>query len=262
MTPATAETPAPKAPAPLRVFWQPGCSSCVKVKEYLAANDVAFVSVNILEDDKAMDELMALGIRSVPVLLQGGRSTYAQSLDDVAKFVGITRDAQMLPPDVLLDRWLQFLRSSRDLVARIPADRFETRPVPERPRTNRQLSYHIFQIPESVLESIENGLKDTRDISSASYDHLQSKDDVLAYADAVIARLERWRTTVDKSWFGSTMATYYGAQPAMHVLERGTWHSGQHARQLDLVVSSLTGAPLAIPPAAYAGLPMPEGIWE
>lgn len=261
MTLAPMTNAAPQTAAPLRVFWQPGCSSCVKVKEYLAANGVDFVSVNILAEQGAMDELMALGIRSVPVLLQGERSTYAQSLDDVAKFVGLARDAKVLPPEVLIDRWLQFLRISRDLFGRLPVDQLETRPVPERARSNRQLGSHIFQIPESLLETVETGIKDSRDISNANYDHLRSKDDVLAYADSIIARLERWRASVDRSWFTSTVETYYGPQPAMHVLERGTWHSGQHARQLDLVVSTLTGTPAAIPPATYEGLPMPVGIW-
>ena len=246
----------------LRLYWQPGCSSCVKLKEYLAANDVDFMSVNILEQNGAMDELQRRGIRSVPVLIQGERMTFGQSLDDVAAFVGKKRDAQRLPPRALFEKWMKFLVCARDLITRVPDDKLEYKPVPERPRSLRQLSYHIFQIPESVLESVENGLGDTRDISNAKYDHLRSREHLLEYADGIIQRMETWRGAVSEAWFKSTLQTYYGEQPAMQVLERGTWHSGQHARQLDLVVSELTGGKAAIPPATYEGLPMPESVWR
>jgi glutaredoxin len=31
----------------LKVYWRPGCSSCVKVKEYLAREGVAFESIDV-----------------------------------------------------------------------------------------------------------------------------------------------------------------------------------------------------------------------
>ena len=34
----------------LKVYWQPGCSSCLKTKEFLLDNGVPFESINVLED--------------------------------------------------------------------------------------------------------------------------------------------------------------------------------------------------------------------
>jgi glutaredoxin len=261
-TDPTASTSNASDAATLRLYWQPGCSSCVKLKEFLTASGVDFISVNILEKKGSMDELLRRGIRSVPVLLQGDRMTYGQSLNDVAAFVGKKRGTERLPPRVLFEKWLQFLTSARELITSIPEDKLEYRPIPERPRTTRELAYHIFQIPESVLESVENGLKDTRDISNAKYDHIQTGEQLRAYADGILKRMKDWQASVDEAWFTSTVETYYGEQPAMQVLERGTWHSGQHTRQLDLVVSKLTGGSAVVPPDTYTGLPMPVGIWE
>lgn len=254
--------PVSASDAPLRLYWQPGCSSCVKLKEYLTALEVPFVSVNILEEGGAMGELQSRGIRSVPVLIQGERMTYGQSLNDVAAFVGKKRGDERLPPRVLFEKWLTFLASARELITRIPADKLEFRPVPERPRTTRELAYHIFQIPESVLESVESGMKDTRDISNAKYDHIQTAEQLLAYADGILSRMQVWSGNVKDDWFASSLETYYGEQPAMQVLERGTWHSGQHARQLDHVINQLNGTPQVIPPKTYEGLPMPSGLWQ
>ena len=36
----------------LKVYWQPGCSSCLKTKEFLLANGMEFESINVLEDEK------------------------------------------------------------------------------------------------------------------------------------------------------------------------------------------------------------------
>jgi len=41
---------------PVKVYWQPGCSSCLKTKEFLLANGVEFESINVLEDEKGFKE--------------------------------------------------------------------------------------------------------------------------------------------------------------------------------------------------------------
>ena len=33
---------------PLKVYWQPGCSSCLKTKEFLIDNGIKFDSINVL----------------------------------------------------------------------------------------------------------------------------------------------------------------------------------------------------------------------
>ena len=53
---------------PLKVYWQPGCSSCLKTKEFLLEHGVAFQSVNVLEDDSGFEELRALGLKLVPIV--------------------------------------------------------------------------------------------------------------------------------------------------------------------------------------------------
>ncbi len=48
-----------------------------------------------------------------------------------------------------------------------------------------------------------------------------------------------------------------------HVLERCTWHSAQHVRQIIAVLERLGIAPeKPLTAQDYAGLPMPRGLWE
>ena len=37
----------------VKAYWQPGCTSCLRMKEFLAKHGVPFVSVNVLEDPHA-----------------------------------------------------------------------------------------------------------------------------------------------------------------------------------------------------------------
>ena len=48
--------------AAFTVYWQPGCSSCLRAKEFLTAHGVDFVSVNVREDKAGAETLAKRGI--------------------------------------------------------------------------------------------------------------------------------------------------------------------------------------------------------
>jgi hypothetical protein len=57
--------------------------------------------------------------------------------------------------------------------------------------------------------------------------------------------------------------TYYGERSLHELLERCTWHSAQHARQIASVLERLQLKPDGpLSAKDYAGLPMPQGLWE
>ena len=41
----------------LQVYWAPGCSSCLRTKEFLSGHGLAFESINIVEHPEALDDL-------------------------------------------------------------------------------------------------------------------------------------------------------------------------------------------------------------
>ena len=89
----------------IKAYWQPGCTSCLRMKEFLTKHGVAFISVNVLEDEGAFAELAALGVRTVPVVRRGTDWANGQVLRDVARVAGIAwRGANMLPPVELVAR--------------------------------------------------------------------------------------------------------------------------------------------------------------
>jgi glutaredoxin len=255
----------PLEPPTIKAYWQPGCTSCLRMKEFLTKHGVAFVSVNVLEDRDALAELAALGIRSVPIVRRGDDWANGQVLREVARVAGVAwGGARMLPVPELTARLIGIQTTAQRLFAQIPDDELN-RMLPHRPRSYTQLVYHIFNIADAFLEHEVQCLP----LKEGAYDRvppleMNTKAKILAYGQDVLRRFEIW-------WDGPGQATvflrqalvYYGDVTLHEFLERTTWHSGQHVRQLVMVLEILGIEPDKPPPKEiFAGLPMPDKVWD
>src|SRR6185503_14074474 len=141
----------------VRVFWQPGCTSCLRTKEFLTKNGVDYESINVHGNAAGMEELRKLGARSVPVVARGDKFVFAQTLTDVIKFLGLNvRPQERLSPDDLVKKMNIVLPAAARFVKQIPADWLE-KPFRNRNRPIRILAHHVFRIPEGFLESMRDG---------------------------------------------------------------------------------------------------------
>ena len=74
----------------LKVYWQPGCSSCLKTKEFLTEHGVPFVSVNVLADEQGFRDLAAQpGCGAYRSCRRGSDWVDGQVIRDVARIAGI-----------------------------------------------------------------------------------------------------------------------------------------------------------------------------
>ncbi len=249
---------------PLKVYWRPGCSSCVRVKEFLARLGVDYESINVSARPQAMAELYELGVRSVPVVARGREYVFAQELADVSRFIGRKVDFERLPAPALMQKWLKVLAAGQRCIAQLPAGRLGERATEGRDRSIRDLAYHVYQVPEAFLQAVIDGNPDLASAYNAPAPaSVRTAADVCAYGARVTQRLAQWWSAQADPSCGGTLETYYGEQPLHHVLERCTWHSAQHVRQLIAVLECFGVAPdQPLSAQDYAGLPMPEGLWE
>jgi glutaredoxin/uncharacterized damage-inducible protein DinB len=248
----------------LKVYWRPGCSSCVKVKEYLTQQGVAFESIDVAARPEAMKDLLAFGVKTVPVVARGGEFVFAQALEDVSRFIGRKFASKRLPPQELVDKWLTVLRAAQRHVQQLPATRLAERAVHSRDRSIRDLAYHVYQVPDAFLQAVENGLEDlTTTYNAPPPASVVSTRDVQKYGESVTARIERWWSQLPDKSCRQKVKTYYGERSLHELLERCTWHSAQHARQIVSVLERLQLKPDGpLSAKDYAGLPMPQGLWE
>jgi hypothetical protein len=235
------------------------------MKEFLEKHSVGFVSVNVLEDPCAFAELAAFGIRSVPVVRRGQDWANGQVLRDVARVAGVAwRGPEPLPPAELVARLVAIQRAAPRLFAQIPDDKLG-RLLPHRPRSYAQLGYHIFNIADAFLEHEVQGLP----LQDGAYGRvpppgMETKAWILAYGRDVLARVEAWWNGAGRATdFNRKARVYYGDVTLHEFLERTAWHSGQHVRQLVMVLGMLGIEPNGPPgKKTFAGLPMPDKVWD
>jgi hypothetical protein len=204
-----------------------------------------------------------LGKGSLPVLAKGEEFISAVDLDEIAKFVGVEVAAQtMLAPDVLLEKWINVLRIAQRSVAQLPAERLREHYVTG--RAVRDLTHHVFRIGEAFVETAIDDVPVTmlHAAKELGEQEFNRTDEYVAYGDEVIERLLAWRRGADDKALARSIETYYGTQSIHQLLERSTWHSAQHVRQLHVILERFGIAPVApFKPEDLAGLPLPEEIW-
>jgi hypothetical protein len=226
---------------------------------------VPFVSVNVLEDRQAFAELAALGVRSVPIVRRGDDWANGQVLREVARVAGIAwGGAQVLPPPELAERLITIQTAAQRLFAQIPDDKLG-RLLPHRPRSHAQLAYHTFNIADAFLEHEVHGLP----LKEGAYGRvpppeMDSKAKILNYGRDVLAAFGAWWAGPGQTTdFARKARVYYGDVTLHEFLERTTWHSGQHVRQMVMVLDMLGIAPdQPLGRETFAGLPMPEKVWD
>ena len=246
-----------------RVYWQPGCTSCLKAKEFLAGHGIAFESINVRASPGAMDELARLGARSVPVIARGDRFCLGQELEEVARFIGVPWRRTRLPVPVLVERLRRLLIAAEALAARLPPDDAET-PIEGRPdRSYGDIGFHVAMIVEGFLAAAGGDELTFAFFARRAAGSERSPARVAARLRRTAAAFRHWSAADRSDEAARLLRTYYGAQPLHGVLERTAWHVAQHCRQLEHIVRSL-GVPSApaLGEAELGGLPLPDGVWD
>ncbi|WNK00638.1 glutaredoxin domain-containing protein [Thalassospiraceae bacterium LMO-JJ14] len=251
---------------PLKVYWQPGCSSCLKTKEFLLEHGVPFQSVNVLDDEQGFRELEALGVRLVPIVARGPVWANGAVFRDVAKVAGFEYGGhKMLTPEQLKDKVLMILDAAGRYLQQIPDDKLDVI-LPGRPRSYRQLVYHVFDIPKVFLDRVEHDTPYTYEaLLSVLPDEMATKQDLLDYGAANRQRFaEWWERDGTGTDFKQPGKVYYGEVSLHEVLERTGWHSGQHTRQIMLMLREKLGIEPDGPldDADFEGLPLPKNVWD
>jgi len=233
----------------VRVFWQPGCTSCLRTKEFLTRNGIDFESINVHGNAAGMEEL---------------RKLFAQAIGDVIKFLGLNvRPQERLGPEALMQKMDLVLTAAARYVRQIPAPELD-KPFRNRNRPIRVLAHHVFRIVEGFLESMDDGRLLTYErIMEDAPATIRTGEDIARHGESVLARAKRWWAAYPDRGCQKPMEAYFGTHPVHVVLERTVWHPAQHARQLMLILETLGIQPdRPLSAADLAGLPLPEKAWD
>jgi len=242
-----------------KVYWQPGCTSCLQAKEFLKENGIPYESINVREDAGAMDDLARLGAMSIPVVTRGDEFAFAQEIRDLADFVGVKLTRAQLPPAEFNSKIDLILAAAQRFVRQIPAERLRVN-LTGRDRNCLDLAYHIFIIPTAFLEAARGGAVTFEHFERLLPPELDTVEKVNAFGQSVREDFASWWR---EGAVPETVDAYYGVQPAQGVMERTAWHAAQHCRQLMEVVAQAGVAPDGpLGEAELAGLPLPDEVYD
>ena len=233
----------------------------MRLKEFLSVRGIDFVSVNVLEDPEGLAELQKLGVRSVPVLSRGDKFTFGQSTRQIVHFLGLNeKSGPELSTDELAARIDKYMGAALELIPLMPYDRLGTF-VPGRPRSYRTLAFHLFRVVAAFLDSNEG----TTLAQAAFREEPASNADtatLVAYGQSVRERFNDWWGKGDTAPT-KELPTYYGSQSLHELMERTTWHCGQHVRQFMMLLEKegvSHHTPLKAPD--FTKLPFPQNVWD
>ena len=195
----------------------------------------------------------------------GDRCVSGGDLRAVADLAGFHWDPPaVLPPETLYAKWDKILESACRYVRQITPEGMGYRP-PDRDRSLRDLSFHALSIARAFLRAYDEGMPESwRGIMDLAPPNIQTTDEMAAYGDETRRLLKVWWTDAgSQDPLDRVIETYQGAQTLHEAFERQTWHTGQHTRQIMMFLDQL-GTPPDRPLTAedFAGLPMPERVWD
>jgi uncharacterized damage-inducible protein DinB len=210
-----------------------------------------------------MAELRRLGARSVPVVARGESFVFAQLVGDVVEFLGLDiNTGPELAPAELVRRLDLVLAAAQRHTRQMPPQALE-RELPNRPRSYRVLLHHVFQIPAAFLDAMDGGTLSYENMVAPPPEDMRTPAAIAEFGEQVRRRVAAWWAGLGDRSGTQPVGTYYGVQPMHEVLERTTWHSAQHVRQVASLLEQL-----GIPPeqpltkSELQGLPLPQKLWD
>ena len=223
---------------------------------------VEFDPIDVQADPSALDELKRLGVPRVPAVAIGDRAVHGWNPAGYAELVGVDyKPAVKLAPSELAERLDTILASAEGLVRVIPESRMEWTP-PERNRPLADLAYHIFRLAVGFVEGVDRLTFGAHVHSETAPADLRTGDAIARYGALVRARVSGWFAGAGGDEFTRVVETYWGPVPAHDLLERTTWHTAQHLRQLYVLAERLQVTPPApLPVKSFEGLPLPDSLW-
>jgi hypothetical protein len=264
--------------APLELYWKPGCTSCQRMKEFVAKTGHPYVAYNIdvepergfgldgpgLRDPRVPDPHdPTRGMLMLPLAARGGRIVSGLDLAAISELIGFDYQPHTpLPPAELLRRY----RIVVEALCRYMAQMTDEGLAYELPGRRRPLLHFATQsasVGRSFLAAYDDHVHD-----KAYYRphpaQIQTSADVIARAHETLRLVDEWweRDGFDDP-LDAVIETYWGHRTLHEVWEREVWHTAQHVRQVAYVLEQLGIEPDGpLTPEDLAGLPIPEGIYD
>ena len=246
--------------AAVEVYWRPGCSSCLRMKEFMSRSGVAYEEINVIEQPARAEKLTGLGLYT-PAVCVGGRCVSGTGLDGVAELIGVPYEvASLLDPPALKQRYELMLDAACRYIAQFTPEGL-SHSLPGRDRPVLDVANQTVSVIRGFLAAYYEGKHD-RQFTKLPSD-VRSTGDLLRRADETRELFGAWWDAdgADDGLARVIDTPWWGHRSLHEVFDREVWHTAQHARQLMMALQELGIEPdRPLTADDFAGLEMPEGV--
>jgi len=243
----------------IKAYWLPGCTSCLRMKEFLESTGLNFEAIDLDARPERFDDLRRFGLLA-PAVVVGDDAVAGLDLVSIARLIGYDyQEPPRLGPAALMDKYDRVSDSLESLVAQVRPEDLEFK-LPDRDRTLAELAGHAASIMRAFLEAYdENRYVPARELPTQP---LNTCPEIIEWSRATRAALHhRWTTVGFDDPLDRVIETHWGHRTLHEVFERSVWHPAQHTRQVALFIEELGGDALgALTADDLAGLPVPERV--
>ena len=189
-----------------------------------------FEGFDVEAEPERRRDLEPFGVPRVPATIVGDRVVHGWNPKALAELVGVPyEERQQLAPAELARRLDAVLAATQRALRQIPREHLGMK-APGRDRTVRQLGFHVFRVAASFADTRELGHLDGAWFEENAPPEMADGDAVARYGETVRQRLRAYFGR--PGWCDGEVSTYYGPQSAPEFMERTTWHTAQHLRQI------------------------------
>jgi len=243
----------------IEAYWMPGCSSCLRMKEFLEKSGLEFTAINVDEHPEAKDKLARHNVL-LPATCVGEQCVNGVDLAAVGALIGVAYEPRpMLSPAELVARYDLNLQAGSRFIAQMTPEVIALK-LEGRDREMLDVAYQVVMVARAFIEAYHEDKHNTAYYLRPA--EVRTREQLLECA-AETRRLVRkwWEEDGVEDPLDRVTKTYWGYPTLHEVLEREVWHTTQHARQLMYALERCGIAPDGpLTQANLDGLPLPERI--
>ncbi|WP_080735680.1 glutaredoxin domain-containing protein [Rhodococcoides fascians] len=253
------------SPTGVEVYWMPGCTSCLRMKEFIEKAGVQYESINVDEEPERGKKLQKHNL-ILPAACIGDRCVNGVDLGAVADLIGVEYEAPViLPPEELINRYRLISDSLIRYIKQMTPEVIDYY-LPGRDRPMIFVASHAAYLARIFLTAYYDDKYDAMHtyLIHEKINAKKSPDIALDLAAETRKMLDEWWEIdgVDDP-MERVVETYWGHRTLHEVLEREVWHTTQHTRQVQYALEECGITPDGpITAAQLAGLPLPERIHD
>jgi hypothetical protein len=210
-----------------------------------------------------MDELLARGIKSVPVTILGDQVVIGFNPKELARLFNLSDAVAVADLPTMIDKYETVLTAACRTFRQLPADRWGWE-SPERKRTLGQFCFHLSDRPDRALNAYLVGVYANEDRGREVQDVLGDVDfeGVAQNVEDVLRRVKAALSGPTSINVDKMLETYMGRKTAGEMMDLALGHSVHHLKQLYAYMAMMGLEPVEpLGPEDLAGIAVPTELF-